>query len=176
MKNLKDIITERLHITKRSKVNNLHTSEDIFPFETIGIENECYTLNHNGNNWRMLYFRKYIMEVYKKTKYKDVLFSYTDSVNKTIPLYYNSIYKDRGCPACIFLSNKYENDNIEEIIEQDGYKKIQSRISNASTLNKSILLDIRIGDLPTIRTFKIENIHISCSDTYKCITINILSI
>lgn len=166
MKKIDKYILEKLHIDKDTEDSFNHMTED-FPINCIGVEGECYTINHEDYNWRMINFRSGLMDITKKTKYKDIVFTVKDK-DDIYYLKFLGIHKPRGRAAEI----RFTNFNHEFEKFNNGYGFIQSKLMGASLLNGGISIEIVNKNYSAYRATNIKYIHMSWSDKLKAICIN----
>lgn len=173
MKDLKDIILEKILINKDTKVFN--HNDRYFPYDCIGNENECVTIECKNNSsvdsmFNMIKFRKALMDIYKKCKYTAVLCSVNIEADEPKYAQITNIIKDG--PVTFKICAIPNRDSIKNNGEDrdfrvmNFYKFIQQKISNSRYLNSSgwiYFIDTRL---------RVKKIHISWLSNKECIAIN----
>ena len=173
MKDLKNIILEKILINKETKVFN-HNNK-YFPYNCIGNENECITIECKNNSsvdsvFNMIFFCKALMNIYVKCKYTAVLCSVNIEDDEPKYAQITNIIKDGPVTFKICtIPNNYNTKNNgkdRDFRVMNFYKFIMQKINNHSYLNSNgwiYFIDTRL---------RIKKIHVSWLSNKECIAIN----
>ena len=174
MKDLKDIILEKILINKSTDTKTYdHSKDKYFPYDCIGNKNECITIECTNDSsvdsmFNMIKFRKALMDIYKKCKYTAVLCSV--NIEDDEPKYAQIINIAKDGPVtfkvCTIPNHTTQNGKDRDFRVMNFYKFIQQKISNSRYLNSNgwiYFIDTRLH---------VKKIHISWLSNKECIAIN----
>lgn len=168
MKQLYNFIYEKLKLSQNKK---FISHEDIyFPFSTIGTESDCKTIECTNNFtvdsfFNVKKFHNALVEIHKKTQYKDIIFSV--NIDDKDPQYVQLLSIEKNGPVTFKLCSclKGTPESYDARIS-DLYTTIHKKINNKTYLNASgwmYFIDTRL---------MVKKIHISWLDNKKSIAIN----
>ena len=170
MKKIDNYIIEKLILNKDTKIIKYPHDAEYFPFSLID-KDDCISLKILGNNrfqcTPMIGFRKAMMEIFKKCKYKDFLATYTLNRKETGYMSIGSFSKIGYVEWRLYIYKNQNEDDPLKYIQKNGYTIMQKKIANANYLNANLHPSIIMND-----DYIINNIYISWLDNYKCIAIN----
>lgn len=176
MKNINKYIIEKFRINKDTEISSGHNDE-YFPFELIDKQwepgkQELYSLKINGTDiWQstpMIPFRRNMMSIFKKCKYKDFLVSYTLNGKDKGYMGIGQFSKNGYVDWRLYIYTDDKDPKPEKYIQKDGYNIMQKKIGNANYLNSNLHPLIMSG-----KNYEVKHIYISWLDNYKCIAINL---